>query len=166
MYEAWWPAAEPLIRQHQYREAFKTHVFPKFETAPWTPPAKPLSRARVALVTTAAIFRKGADKPFDTEDPEGDLSFRRIPAEVDPAALDLRHGHIPEEIAREDINTVFPLWRLRELHREGLVGGIAPTHYSLLGYNTRAADLAEHMAPAIAALMHAEGVDLAVIAPV
>jgi len=165
-YAAWWPQAEPLIRQHRYQEAFKTYAFPTFDATPWTPPGRPLDRARVALVTSAAIYRPGADKPFDIEDPEGDLSFRRIPADTDPASLDLRHGHIPEAIAREDMNTVFPLWRLHEFRREGVVGAVAPTHYSFLGYNPRAADVAEHLAPAIAALMKAEGVDVALIVPV
>lgn len=166
MYRAWWPGAEPLIREHRYQDAFKTYGFPTFETAPWTPLSKPLREATVSLVTTAAVYRKGADLPFDDDHPEGDLSFRLIPREVDPTSLDVRHSHIPEQVPREDINTVFPLWRLEELRQEGTVGGVAPTHYSLLGYNTRAADLAEHMAPAIAALMAAEDVDLALVVPV
>ena len=104
--------------------------------------------------------------PFAGDDPEGDISFRRIPQDVAPASLDVLHSHIPQQVPREDMNTVFPLWRLQELQREGVVGEVAATHYSMLGYNTRAADVAEHMAPAIAALMKAEGVDLALIAPV
>ena len=80
--------------------------------------------------------------------------------------VDVLHSHIPQQVPREDMNTVFPLWRLQELQSEGVVGEVAATHYSMLGYNTRAADVAEHLAPAIAALMKAEGVDLALIVPV
>lgn len=165
-YLEWWPQAEPLIREHKYQDAFKTYPFPKFETSPWTPLTKSLHKARVALVTTAAMYRRGTDMRFADHDPEGDISFRRIPRDVDPASLDVLHSHIPQQLPREDMNTVFPLWRLHELHREGAVGEVAATHYSMLGYNTRAADVAEHLAPAIAALMVAEGVDLALIVPV
>ena len=165
-YRAWWPGAEPLIREHNYRDAFKTYPFPAFETSPWAPLTTPLDRATVALVTTAAMYRPGNDLPFADEHLEGDVSFRAIPRDVDAATLDVIHSHIPEQIPRADMNTVFPLWRLWELRRDGVVGDVAATHYSLLGYNTRAADVAEHMAPAIAALMKAEGVHLALIAPV
>ncbi len=165
-YQKWWPHAEPLIREHKYQDAFKTYPFPRFTSSPWAPLAKPLREAMVALVTTAAMYRKGVDMPFDSDDPEGDISFRLIPGDVDRSSLDVLHSHIPQQVPREDMNTVFPLWRLQELQREGAVGGVAATHYSILGYNTRAADVAEHLAPALAALMKAEGVDLALIVPV
>ncbi len=165
-YLEWWPQAEPLIREHKYQDAFKTYPFPKFDSAPWTVPRVPLAKAKVALVTTAAMYRKGADMPFDGDHPEGDLGVRLIPRDVERGALDVEHPHIPQQVPREDMNTVFPLWRLQELQRAGTVGGVADTHYSILGYNTRAADVAEHTAPGIAALMVAEGVDLALIAPV
>ncbi len=165
-YLEWWPQAERLIQEHKYLDAFKTYPFPKFETTPWTLPAKPLNRAKVALLTTSAMYRKGTDKPFDGDHPEGDLSFRLIPRDVAPGSLDVLHPHIPQEIARADMNTVFPLWHLQDLQRERIIGAVAATHYSILGYNTRAADIAEHVAPAIAALMKAERVDLALIAPV
>jgi len=165
-YREWWPQAEPLIREHKYADAFKTYPFPRFEATPWTPLTKPLSRATVALLTTSGMYRKGTDMPFNGDHPEGDLGFRLIPGDVARASLDVLHPHIPQEVAREDMNTVFPLWYLQELERERFIGKVAGSHYSILGYNTRAADIAEHVAPAIAALMKAEGVDLALIAPV
>jgi D-proline reductase (dithiol) PrdB len=165
-YVEWWPQAEPLIREHKYQEAFKTYPFPTFATSPWAPVAKPLRQATVALVTTGAVYRRGTDKPFGSDDPEGDLGFRLIPREVQPASLDVLHPHIPQQVPREDMNTIFPLWRLAELRSEGIVGRVADTHYSILGYNTRAADMAEHTAPALAALLKAERVDLALVVPV
>jgi D-proline reductase (dithiol) PrdB len=165
-YAEWWPQAEPLIRDHKYQDAFKTYPFPRFATSPWAPLAKPLREAIVALVTTGAVYRRGSDKPFKADDPEGDLSFRRIPRHVELGSLDVLHPHIPQEVPREDMNIIFPLGRLEDLRREGIVGRVADTHYSILGYNTRAADVAEHVAPALAALMKAEGVDLALLVPV
>ena len=55
---------------------------------------------------------------------------------------------------------------IRELEAAGVIGGLAPTHYSIMGYCPRAADLAEETAPAIAASLQAEGVDAALVIPV
>ncbi len=165
-YREWWAQAEPLILAHKYQEAFRTYPFPKFEATPWTPLRKPLKKVKVALLTTSGLYRTGRDMPFNGEHLEGDLSFRVIPRDAARESLDVLHPHIPQEIAREDMNTVFPLWHLLEFQRQRIIGGVAANHYSILGYNTRAADIAEHLAPAIAALMKADKVGLALIAPV
>lgn len=165
-YRDWWSQAEPLLREHKYMEAFKTYPFPKLEEAPWTPLRKPLKKVTVALLTTSGLYRTGRDMPFNGEHLEGDLSFRVIPRDAMRESLDVLHPHIPQEIAREDMNTVFPLWHLLGLQRQRVIGQVAANHYSILGYNTRAADIAEHLAPAIAALMKADKVGLALIAPV
>ncbi len=34
---------------------------------------------------------------------------------------------------QEDLNVAFPLERLRELHKDGVVGSIADLHYSFMG---------------------------------
>ncbi|HSJ45992.1 MAG TPA: hypothetical protein VK923_15055 [Euzebyales bacterium] len=47
-----------------------------------------------------------------------------------------------------------------------LLGGVAPSHYSIMGFLLQAAELVEATAPAIARSMVAEGVDVAVLVPV
>jgi D-proline reductase (dithiol) PrdB len=64
------------------------------------------------------------------------------------------------------MNTIFPLDRLRELQSAGLIGGLADVHFSIMGYCTRAADLAEGAAPAIASGLQAAGADVALVVPV
>ncbi len=54
------------------------------EPVPFTPLGKPLEQCRFALVTTAGIYHKGKEPPFDAEREKrepmwGDPSFRRIP---------------------------------------------------------------------------------------
>ncbi|MBI4635737.1 MAG: hypothetical protein HY727_05250 [Candidatus Rokubacteria bacterium] len=165
-YASWWETARPLIAEHQYGPAFKTYPWPTFEDAPWTPVAKPLRESRVAIVTTGGLYRPSIDRPFDGEALEGDPSFRAIPARTDPTTLAIAHPHFNHEVARADMNTIFPLERLGELRAEGAIGSVAATHYSTMGYVTRAADLAEETAPAIALAMRAEAVDVALIVPV
>ncbi len=165
-YGAWWAESGHLIEQHDYAAGFKTYPWPSFTEAPWTPVAKPLGKSRIAVVTTGGLYRPGADLPFDGKAAEGDWGFRALPAETPVGSLEIAHAHFPHDGARADMNTIFPLDRLRELAAAGVIGELAPTQYSTMGYCLRAADLAESAAPEIAARMTAEGVDAALIVPV
>jgi D-proline reductase (dithiol) PrdB len=164
-YAHWVADAMPLLEKEDYQAAFRFYPFPEFETIPWTPVSKPLAASRLAVVTTAGTYRKGVDAPF-RHGPEGDISLRRIPGDVVLADLDVSHSHMPEQIARQDMNTVFPLDHLRELVAAGSLGSLAGTHFSIMGYATRAADIAETIAPEIAETMAQDRVDLALLVPV
>lgn len=164
--DPWWADAQPLVAAHEYAKAFKTYPWPTFTETPWTPLARPLSACRVALVSTGGLYRPGIDVPFDGEALAGDTSFRVIPATTDPAALAIAHVHFPRELAQADMNTIFPLDLLHEAALDGVIGRVAPTHYSTMGYAIHADELAMVTAPMIAALMREEGVDAAVLVPV
>ncbi len=165
-YDAWWPEARPMIERHDYASAFKTYPWPTFAAAPWTPVRKPLAESRVGVVTTGGLYRAGIDAPFAGDAPDGDWSFRAIPAEVPIQTLAIAHEHFTHEVAEADMNTIFPLNRLRELASAGLIAGLADTHWSIMGYCPRAADLAESAAPAIAQGLRAAGADVALVVPV
>jgi hypothetical protein len=63
----------------------------RVQPVPWTPFAVPLAQARIALITTAGIYRR-QDQPFETLDEErGDPSYRVIPLETLPEDLRVRH---------------------------------------------------------------------------
>lgn len=164
-YDAWVPHGLPLIRAHQYAEAFKTYPFPAFDQAPWTPLGSPLTAARLGVVTTAGVYRPGIDVPFaDTE--EGDPRVLEVPADAELRDLDVSHSHIPQEVARADMNVVLPLDHLRDLIRQRTLGGLAPRVFSIVGYRTRAHDVAQETATRIAAGMAEDGVSLALVVPV
>jgi D-proline reductase (dithiol) PrdB len=165
-YDAWWPGAAPLIEAHDYASAFKTYPWPAFTEAPWASVMKPLRVSRVGVVTTGGLYSSGHDMPFDGKALEGDWSFRAIPAVTPIQTLAISHEHFPHETAQADMNTIFPLDRLRELEARGEIGGLILTHYSLMGYCTRAADVAETMAPEIASRLKAEGADAVLVVPV
>jgi D-proline reductase (dithiol) PrdB len=165
-YAAWWPDARPMIERHDYASAFKTYPWPTFATAPWTPVRKPLAESRVGVVTTGGLYRAGIDAPFAGDAPDGDWTFRAIPGDTPIQALAIAHEHFAHEVAEADMNTIFPLDRLRELASAGLIAGLADTHWSIMGYCPRAADLAEGAAPAIAQGLRAAGADVALVVPV
>lgn len=133
---------------------------PVYDTAPWAD-GPPLSRRRVAIISTAGLSRRG-DRPFD----RGAADYRIIPAEVD--ANDLVMTHISVNFDRtgfqQDQNVVFPLDRLREMAEAGEIGSVADYHYSFMG----ATDPAE-MEPAarpLAKLLAGDGVDAVLLVPV
>jgi D-proline reductase (dithiol) PrdB len=91
------------------------HVLSKvcapFDTSPWVAGA-PLSRRRVAIVTSAGLHGVG-DPAFATVD----LSYRVIPGSTPADALTMTHSsvHFDRTGFREDVNVVFPIDRLHEL---------------------------------------------------
>ena len=46
----------------------------------------------------------------------------------------ISHTHFDRSDADLDINCVFPLFRLKEFARRWVIGGVAPTHYGVMGY--------------------------------
>lgn len=144
---------------------------PNHEPIPWTALEKPLSQCRVALLSTAGISMKG-DSPFDMEmerknPTRGDPSWRALRADATAADIESNHLHIDTGYIESDLNVALPLDRLRELVAEGVVGSVADTHYSIMGYQGNdSSTLVRESAPAIAKAMRAEEVDLALLAPV
>jgi D-proline reductase (dithiol) PrdB len=144
---------------------------PAHPEIPWTPAAKPLAQAKVSLVSTAGISMRD-DEPFDMDmerrNPmRGDPSFRRIRADATAETIEANHLHIDTGYIERDLNVALPLDRLRELVGEGVVGSMADTHYSIMGYQGNDLGPLEHeAAPAIAAAMKSEEVDIALLAPV
>lgn len=110
-----------------------------FETQPWVS-GPPLSRRRVAIITTAGLHVRH-DRPF-LMDP--DDYYRVIPGDVQ--ANDLVMSHLSTGMDRSgyrrDWNVVFPLDRLREMAAEGIIGSVADFHYSYNSIRAKVDDTA------------------------
>ena len=133
-----------------------------FETSPLTPLAKPLSRCRIALISSSGVYRED-QAPFG--DVKNDLTWREIPTDVDPA--DLRISHYSKNAkAVTDVNTVFPFQRLRELVGEGVIGELASPAFTFMGRIFARTRLQKEMAPALLERLRAMDVDAALLVPV
>jgi len=164
-YREWFQGAKPLLEAQQGPAAFRTYPFVSFTETPWSPLRIPLSEVRLAVVSTAGLFRKGIDAPFmDTA--EGDPQVIQLPSNIDPKSLDTAHTHIPQEPVRADVNVALPFDHLRDLVKEKKIGSLALRFFSFVGYQTRADAVALEMAPNIAAAMVQDKVTLALIVPV
>ena len=137
---------------------------PEVGATPWTPLGKPLNRSKVALVTTGGFYVEGQE-PYETDGPEGlgDWSWRAIPKETPRDKLKVAHLHYDLSGPREDPNCVFPIDVFRDLERDGVIGQLADTNYSFMGYIERPDLLSGETAPEVAKRLKEDGVEAVVL---
>lgn len=142
------------------RTAVQTVPCPNFDTQP-SAGGPALAQRRVAIVSSAALFQRG-EAPFHF----GSTEFRRLPATLPTGDILLSHVSINFDRAgfQRDINVVYPIDRLRELAAEGVIGGVAETHYSILG-STDPAGM-EDTADQVAGQLRQEHIDAVLLSPV
>ena len=136
---------------------------------PWTPLSKPVSECTVALISSAGIALK-TDRPFDQEGERqnpwwGDPTYRILPRTATEQEVEICHLHINTRFARQDLNCLMPLQRLRELAECGMVGQAAPHHYSIMGYILQPQSLLEDTTSRLIKHLKDERVDLVVLVP-
>lgn len=133
---------------------------------PWTPMTRPLSKCRIALVSTSGVHL-ATQPPFDLADPHGDPSYRVLPARLEPGGYTVSHNSYDYRDVIEDSNIVLPLDRLAELAATGEIGSVASHHYSFMGHIVKEhiPTLIEKMAPEVAARLRQEAVDAVVMTP-
>ena len=144
---------------------------PNHAEIPWAEVRKPLAESKLALLSTAGLSMRG-DAPFDMEmerqkPTQGDPSWRKLRADATSATVEANHLHIDTGYIERDLNVALPLDRIREIAAEGVLGAVADSHYSIMGFQGNDSSTLENQsAPEIAAAMRSEEVDLALLAPV
>jgi D-proline reductase (dithiol) PrdB len=144
---------------------------PSHAEIPWAEARKPLAESKLALLSTAGLSMRD-DAPFDMEmerkkPTQGDPSWRRLRSDATSATVEANHLHIDTGYIKRDLNVALPLDRVHELVAEGVVGSVADSHYSTMGYQGNDSSTLENQsAPQIAEAMRSEEVDLALLAPV
>ena len=141
----------------------KIPALPDLGLHPWVD-GPPLSRRRVAIVTTAGVHIRG-DRPFGADGARND--YRVIPSDVRPEQLAMSQLSVNFDRTgfQQDVNVVFPLDRLRELAADGTIGSIADFHYSFMGAGSPVTRM-EPKAREVAGLLRREGVDAVLLTPV
>ena len=128
---------------------------------PFVRPEKPLGESRVALVTTGGVHLPEQPR-FDIDDFAGDCSFREIPTQAE--TLTWTHAyHRPDE--GTDLDAVFPLWTMRGLVEEGVVGELNRRHFSFMGAIHDHGPLIETTAPEVAEKLYKDDVDAVLLTP-
>ncbi len=160
--------AIPAVAQFWARVAAKktsTLVGPSGDI-PFARLPKPLSQCRGTLITTGGIHLL-TQPAFDMENPEGDASYRAIPANVDPAQIVITHKYYDHRDADQDLNVIFPLTHFQHLVEIGVVGTLALHHWGFMGHieGAQLSRLKEQTAPEIAGKLRAKEVDFVFLTP-
>lgn len=142
------------------RNALVNQEVPTFDSTPWVE-AKPLRENRVALISTAGLHRR-EDAPFTP----GAGDYRIIPDDYDMNGLVMSHVSMNFDRSGfyQDINTAFPIDRLRELRDAGEIGSVAARHYSFMGATPP--NVMEKVARDLAGLLRQDKVDAVILCPV
>jgi D-proline reductase (dithiol) PrdB len=135
--------------------------------APFQPLRKPLSRSRVAIVTTAAPFDPAKGDQGPGAKYNGGAKFYSVYDGDTSESHDLRISHIAYDrvhTAADDSGTWFPLPQLKRLAASGRVGEVAPRFFGAPTNRSHRVTI-ETDAPEILARCRADGVDAAVLVP-
>ena len=142
------------------RTAVTTVPCQPFDTTPFND-GPPLRERRVALVSSAALIPRGGT-PF----PFGGTGFLTVPASRPNRDILMSHVSINFDRSgyQRDLNTVYPIDRLREMAAEGAIAGIAETNYTIMGSSDPAGMV--DTADQIAGQLRQERIDSVLLTPV
>jgi D-proline reductase (dithiol) PrdB len=135
--------------------------------APFTRLAKPLDRARIAIVTTAAPFDPAKGDQGPGAKYNGGAKFYSVYDGDTSKSHDLRISHIAYDrvhTSAEDPGTWFPLPQLHAAARQGRIGEVAPRFFGVPTNRSHRVTI-ETDAPEILARCRADGVDAAILVP-
>ncbi|MBS96751.1 MAG: hypothetical protein FI695_06220 [SAR202 cluster bacterium] len=131
---------------------------------PWANLGKPINQSKIALVTTGGFFTP-EQKAFETDGPEklGDWSYRAIDSSVPSNTLNVSHIHYDISGPKQDVNCVFPLDTFKELEKDGIIGSLANTNYSFMGFIQKPDLLSETTAKEVAEKLKKDSIDAVVL---
>jgi D-proline reductase (dithiol) PrdB len=134
---------------------------------PFQPLGRPLSRCRIALITTAAPYQpdkgdQGPGAPYNAA-----AKFYRVYSGDDASDPDLRISHVAYDRAHttaEDSNTWFPLRQLRLQAAAGRIGAVAARFHGAPTNRSQRTTLHQD-GPELLARCRADGADAAILVP-
>lgn len=153
-----------IFLQRKYSKNFK-FVDNRNISKPLTVLSKPLSESKVAIITSAGLY-KTEETAFDTDALLGDTSYRRIHKSDDLSTLNIAHTHYDHKFIKEDINTVYPIKHMEQLVDNKKLGSIADINYSFCGFVLDTEKLIVETAEGILEDLKENNVQVALLAPV
>ncbi|MBU2548380.1 MAG: glycine/betaine/sarcosine/D-proline family reductase selenoprotein B [Proteobacteria bacterium] len=147
----------------------KTYNYAHNEFIPFTPLKKPLSEARVTLVTTASfVLMDKEGRPLEEPGFGGTNELEVFTAPSDWPAEQLMStsgDHDRYQTDMEDVDAFFPTTRMRELLAEGVFGSLSKDYYRTLpNYSQR--KTTEVDGPEVLRRCLEDNVDVALLTPV
>jgi D-proline reductase (dithiol) PrdB len=149
-----------ILAEYIQQEWAPDFHYAHYDSIPWTPFGKTVDAACVGLVTTGGVHLR-RDPAFAGID---DASYREIPAMAQASDLTVSHPFFEAAELEQDIDALLPLTRLRELQDLGVIGRIAPRHFSFMGVVPHWERL-EEQAKEVAEKLVSAGVEAVILTP-
>jgi len=138
-----------------------------FHDVPFAPLETPLHRARIGLISTAAPYQSSAGDQGPGAGYNAAAKFYQVySVSTEEAAPDLRISHVGydrKHTSAADINTYFPLARLREAVHAGRIGALAPRFHG--APTNRSQRATERDAAELLRLCREDAVDAVLLVP-
>lgn len=133
---------------------------PTFDERAFVTP-KPLSKAKVAIVTSASLHH--AD---DDDFAPVDAGYRIIHADRRDIVVGHWSPNFDQSGVSADLNVVFPIDRLNEMAADGTIGSVSDVHLAYAGNQFDLSAIRMDGGPAGAALLKEHEVDVVLLTPV
>ena len=124
-----------------------------------------LGRSRLMLISTAGGYLRDSQQPFDVDDLTGDYGIRTFPSSTPFGTLAYAHTHYDHAAVDADPQVLLPLRYLEELSTQGIVGDLAPSVVSYMGYQPDLSRVIDQTATAALRIARQEQVDAALLVP-
>ena len=118
----------------------------------------------LALISSAGAYIDGTD-PFDTGAPDGDITFREIPSQIELGDLRFSARGYDPAFVQQDPNVQVPLARLFEFEANRIIGQLNSTFWSFSGFIPDAARLVDAMLPKLVDRLQRYEVQAALLIP-
>ena len=134
-------------------------------------PGVDLRTSRLMLISSAGGYLRAKlrlaqrQQPFDAANPLGDYGIRLIPSSTPLDALAFAHDHYDHAAVNQDPQVLMPLRHLEDLVAEGVIGELAPSMVSFMGYQPDATQVIDETIAATLQAAQAEGVHAAFLVP-
>jgi D-proline reductase (dithiol) PrdB len=159
-----------MQRTRTYYEALgygAPYEWAHYSAVPFHPLDKPLSRCRLALITTAAPYQSGKGDQGPGAPYNAAAKFYAVYSGDTRGDPDLRISHVAidrDHTTAEDPATYFPLTQLRARSASGRIGSLAPRFHGLPTNRSHRVTL-ETDCPDLVARCKADEVDAAILVP-
>ncbi|MGY9072793.1 MAG: glycine/sarcosine/betaine reductase selenoprotein B family protein [Acidimicrobiales bacterium] len=160
---------EPVRYVELLNQRYKAQGFPPYEwtvnePSELTTLQKPLSECRVSMLTSGGVSH--CSMPTWDAKARNDFRLDTVDPEATSADFSVNDSYYDTADAEIDVNTVFPIDRLRELDAEGFIGSVGPRLWSgFMGRIYKRSHVTEVAAPALAQELHDDDIDLFLLVP-
>jgi len=159
-----------------YEGTGRSHTY---DNAPFAAPTKSVAESRVGVLTSSGHFPAWDDpRPFGVEamtqaEAEARISeflrdtptLSKIPTDIDPSELRVRHGGYDVRSVATDAEVAFPLGTMLSLEAEGVIGALSSPMYSFTGATSQGR-LRKHALPDWIDQLKDDGIDVLLLVPV